>query len=145
MNWQKISIERLKEYEDRVRSVYSLQSQIETLELKYSAIRAASTDSTPTREGGNRREDALINNIALREELKQNLRIAKREVRITEKGFEGLTDEQLRILRGFFVQRTRGHVEELCEELHLEKSRVYALKDEALKKFTMSCYGVVFI
>ena len=146
MNWQKISIERLKEYEARKTALQLLPEQIETLEAKYTAIRSAQTDATPIRgNGGNKREDALINNIVMRDELKQNLKIAEREIAVTEKGLAGLTDEQKRILDGFYINRGNGHVESLCVELHLEKSRIYALKDEALKKFTLSCYGVVNI
>ena len=144
MNWQKISIERLKEYESRQQALTNIPEQIKTLELQFTSIRASSTDGTPTRGGiGNKREEAIVNNIAMREELQRNLEIAKREVEITEKGLASLTDEQRRILHRFYISRCHGHIDALCEELCVEKSRVYTLKDEALKKFTMSCYGVV--
>lgn len=146
MDWQKVSIERLKEYEARKTALTLLPEQIATLESNYTAIRSAQTDATPIRgNGGNKREDALISNIVMRDELKQNLKIAKREISITEKGLAELTNEQKRILDGFYIRRYNGHVESLCVELHLEKSRIYALKDEALKKFTLACYGVVNI
>lgn len=71
MNWQKISVERLKEYEVRKKSLTLLTEQISVLEIKYESIRAASTDAIPVKSGGgNKREDALINNIVSREELK---------------------------------------------------------------------------
>ena len=146
MNWQKVSIERLRDYETRKQAIENIPEQIETLELSFTAIRSATSDATAVRGGGgNTREDALINNIVMRDELKRNLEIVKREIRITEKGLEGLTAEQRNILDKFFIKRMRGHVEELSEELHIEKSRVYSLKDEALKKFTIACYGVVEI
>ena len=146
MNWQKISIERLREYESRKRALEIIPEQLNTLELKYTAIRSATTDSIAVSDGsGNKREDALINNIVMRQELEGNLNIAKKEVAITEKGLQGLSPTQQKILQMFYVDRTHGHIETLCEELHFEKSRVYVLKDEALKKFTMSCYGVVEI
>jgi hypothetical protein len=144
MNWQKISIERLREYEARKQAVESIPEQIKTLELNFTSIRASRTDGTPTRDGfGNKREEALVNNIAMRDELKTNLEIAKREVETTEKGLARLTDEQRKVLYRFYISRSHGHIEALCEELCLEKSRVYKIKDEALKQFTMSCYGVV--
>ena len=143
MNWQKISVERLREYTAQKDAELSLAEQIETLELAFEAVRSASFDATAVRGGGNKREDALIKNIVMRKELQRNLEIVKREIETTEKGLKALSKEQRRILEKFFITRNYRHVEDLCEELCLEKSRIYTLKDEALRKFTISCYGVV--
>ena len=146
MNWQKMSIERLNKYQARQTALESLTEQIKTLEQNYTAIRSATTDGTPTHGGHeNKREEMLIGNIATREELQCNYEIAAHEVEITEKALATLTQEQQRILYKFYIMRNRGHVEDLCQELCVEKSRVYTLKDEALKKFTIACYGVVEI
>lgn len=146
MDWKKISIERLRDYEARKQSLESIAEQIKTLEMNLTAIRSARTDGIPIRGGnGNKREEMLINNIAMREELQNNYEIAEREIEITEKGLETLTKEQRRVLYKFYISRTHGHVEDLCSELCVEKSRVYTLKDEALKKFAVACYGVVEI
>jgi hypothetical protein len=56
---------------------------------------------------------------------------------------EGLDDRERLVLERFYIQRTRGHVERLMDELHFEKSRVYQCKDEALYKFTISMYGLI--
>lgn len=144
MNWKKIAIERLKDYEARKEACKRIPEQIATLEMRYTSIRSATTDATVVRMGnGNQREQALIENIVERNELKNNFKIAKREVEITKKGLEHLTDEQYKILDRFYISRTPGHVERLCEELCMEKSRVYELKDDALRRFTLACYGVV--
>ena len=146
MNWQKISIERLREYEARKQAAESIPEQIETLNMAFTSVRSAKADATAVRGGnGNAREDALINNIVMREELQRNLDIAMREIQTTEKGLEGLTKDQKRILHKFYIERKPGHVEDLCAELCIERSRVYTLKDEALKAFTVACYGVVEI
>ena len=147
MNWKKISIERLKAYEARQQSLILIPAQLETLEMSLTAIRSATTDSTPVTGGnGNKREESLLNNIIMREELKENLKIAEKEVEITERGLKHLTREQRRILEAFYIHKTsHGHVERLCDELYLERSRVYELKDDALKIFTIACYGIVEI
>ncbi len=146
MNWQKVSIERLRAYGARKNALTIIPEQIKTLEMSFTSIRAATTDGTAVSGGeGNKRETALIDNIVMRDELAQNLKIAKREVAITEKGLAGLTDEQQTIIAMFYIDRPRGHVDLLCEKLYLEKSRVYALKEDALKKFTIACYGIVEI
>lgn len=145
MNWQKMSIDRLKEYEARQSALILIPEQIRTLEMNLSAIRAARTDGTPVKESGNKREDALINNIVTRQELEQNLKIAEREAEITAQGLATLTPEERKVLYKFYINRPRRHVEELCEELNFEKTRVYEIKDIALRKFTRAVYGVVEI
>lgn len=145
MNWRKISIERLKDYEARQRALILIPEQIKTLEANLTAIRAARTDGTPVKEGGNKREDALLNNISTRQELEQNLEIAEREAEVTAQGLAMLTPEEQKILYRFYINRSRRHVEELCEELNFEKTRVYEMKENALRKFTMAVYGVVEI
>lgn len=146
MNWQKMSIDRLKEYEARQSALILIPEQIKTLESNFTAIRAARTDGEPVKESsGNKREDALITNIAKRQELERNLKIAEQEAEITAQGLATLTPEERKVLYKFYINRPRRHVEELCEELNFEKTRVYEIKDIALRKFTRAVYGVVEI
>jgi hypothetical protein len=143
-NWGVFSIQRLRDYKDRKTAIESITEQIQFLEEKYSSIRAARTDSIPVQGGaGNMREEALIHNIAMREELKQNLDLVMRDIAITEKGLASLTEEENKILTGFYISRSKGFIERLCEELYMSKTELYRRKDEALKRFTMVCYGIV--
>lgn len=143
MNWQTFGVQRLKAYEARQKAVESIPERIKMLELEYTAIKAGIGDGMPKASGGNKTEDQLVGNIAKREELKSNLEIAQREIALTEKGLSALDDEEKRVLYVFFINRPARHVELLCDELHIEKTKLYKLKDEALKKFTMACYAVV--
>ena len=144
MDWRKISIERLKDYENRKTALLSIPEQLESLELEFTSIRAVAMDGQEIKGGGGcKREDALINNIVKRDELKRNLKIVKNEVAVTERGLKGLNSDEEKILNRFYINRIHGHVELLCEELNFEKSRVYAIKEDALKKFTLACYGIV--
>lgn len=144
LNWCIFSIQRLRDYEDRKRAINNLTEQINSLEDKFTAIRAATTDSTPVQGGNeNRREQMLIHNIATREELKNNLEIIKQEIDITEKGLDVLTETERLILTRFYINRSKGYVERLCDELFISKTELYRQKDEALKRFTMVCYGIV--
>lgn len=144
LNWCIFSIQRLRDYESRKDAVENLTEQIKTLEEKYTSIRSATTDSTPVQGGeNNRREEMLIHNIATREELKNNLEITKNEIAITEKGLASLTDDEKKILTRFYINRSKGYIERLCDELYISKTELYRQKDEALKKFTTVCYGIV--
>ena len=144
LNWCIYSIQRLRDYEDRKIAVDNLTEQINSLEDKFTAIRAATTESTPVQGGNeNRREQMLIHNISTREELKNNLDIIKREIEITEKGLAVLTETERLILTRFYINRSKGYIERLCDELFISKTELYRQKDEALKRFTMVCYGIV--
>lgn len=143
-NWCIFAIQRLKDYEDRKTAVENITEQINSLNDKFTAIRSATTDSTPVQGGNeNRREQMLIHNIATREELQKSLEITKKEIAITEKGLVTLTETERKILTRFYINRSKGYIERLCDELYVSKTELYRQKDEALKRFTMACYGIV--
>lgn len=142
-SWRDISIQRLEDYEVRKYAEISLEEQIQLKKQQYEAIRAARTDAMPVQGGaGNKREEMIINNIAIREELENNLKIVRHELSIIERGLNALTDTERKILSCFYVQRTKGVVVRLCDELYISKTELYRQRDAALKKFTKVCYGV---
>ena len=144
VNWCVFSIQRLRDYENRKAAIENLTEQIKLLEEKFAAIRSATTDAPPVQGGNdNKREEMLIHNIATRDELQKNLDITIQEVELTEKGLAALTEDEKRILERFYINRTKGYVERLCDELFISKTELYRQKEEVLKKFTMVCYGIV--
>ena len=143
-NWCIFAIQRLKDYEDRKTAVDNITEQISVLNDKFTSIRSATTDSTPVQGGNeNRREQMLIHNISTREELQKSLDLTKKELAITEKGLAALTETERKILTRFYINRSKGYVDRLCDELYVSKTELYRQKDEALKRFTMACYGIV--
>lgn len=143
-NWCIFAIQRLRDYESRKEAIDNLTEQIQLLEDNFTAIRSATTDSTPVQGGNeNKREQMLIHNIATREELQNNLEITKREIATTEKGLAALTETEKKILERFYINRSKGYVERLCDELYISKTELYRQKEDALKRFTMVCYGIV--
>lgn len=142
MNWKYEAIEKLKGYEAHCNALSAIPEEITRLEMTYTAIRSATTDGTPVSGGGSTREDSMLSNIVHREELNRSLEQAKRWVEIVNSGLEVLDDEERLVLDRFYIRRVKGNVERLCDELHLEKSRVYELKDKALRHFTLALYGL---
>ena len=143
MNWAVMSVQRLRDYEKRKQALVNIPEQIKSLEEQFSAIRSATTDGTPGKDNTCRREDMMVYNIAKREELKSNYRIAKREVSLTEKGLNALTDDERHILELFFINRPKDHIERLMDEFCISKPVLYRRKDDALKAFTIAVYGIV--
>lgn len=143
MDWKREAADKLKCYEAKLTSFERSRAELLRLEDEMTRIRSATTDGTPVSGGTNTREDAMVNNIVRREELQLAVKEAKAWVKIVDSGLAVLDEEERHILDRFYIHRAKGNVERLCEELHLEKTRVYELKDKALRHFTLALYGVV--
>ena len=143
MNWKFEAIDKLKGYEAHKRALESISEEIIRLEEAYTAIRGAATDGTPVSGGGSTREDALLSNIAHREELKSALRQAKSWVDIVDGGLAVLDEEDRLVLDRFYIHRAKDNVDRLCAELGVEQSSVYRRRDAALRLFTIALYGCV--
>lgn len=141
MNWISESISDLRLYGQRKRFLENVDSQLIWLENDFTALKGCATDSEAVDGGASRSEDHLLNNIVKRDKLKQNKRLSKEFVEQVEKTLDMLPKQQKDILTEFFIDRSKGHIERLMDKIHVEKSRVYELKDEALHNFTILRYG----
>ena len=139
MNWISESISDLRLYGQRF--LENVDSQLIWLENDFAALKGCATDSEAVDGGASRSEDHLLNNIVKRDKLKQNKELAEKFVQTIEKTLYLLPKQQQEILTEFFVDRSRGHIERLMDKMHVEKSRAYELKDEALHNFTILRYG----
>lgn len=136
-------IPRLKNLEHNRTALLNIPDQIHTLEMSFSAIRSAATDGTPVSGGENMREEALIANIAEREQLKRNLEITCREVKIMDSALNSLPEDERLVLDRFFIHKSRDYKERLCNELHCERATLYRLKDKGLIDLARQLYGQV--
>lgn len=141
MNWKTEAVDKLRLYEAKKKSLKSIPSEIEQLESAMVCIRSATSDGTPVQGGGSGREDMLLSNIVKRGELGRALEQAQKWVALVDAGLEILTEGERLILDRFYIHSEKGNVDRLCGELGVEKSQVYARKDAALRKFTISLYG----
>ena len=141
MNWISESISDLRLYGQRKRFLENVDNQLIWLENDFAALKGCATDREAVDGGASRSEDHLLNNIVKRDKLKQNKELAEKFVQTIEKTLYLLPKQQQEILTEFFVDRSRGHIERLMDKMHVEKSRAYELKDEALHNFTILRYG----
>lgn len=141
MNWLSESISDLRLYGQRKRFLESVDSQLIWLENDFAALKGCATDSEAVEGGASKSEDHLLNNIVKRDKLRQNKELAEKFVQTIERTLYLLPRQQQEILAEFFIDRSKGHIERLMDKMHIEKSRVYELKDEALHNFTILRYG----
>lgn len=141
MNWISESISDLRLYGQRKKFLENVDSQLIWLENDFAALKGCTTDSEAVDGGASRNEDHLLNNIVKRDKLIKNKKSAQAFVKTIEKTLFLLPERQQDILSEFFIERSRGYMDRLMEKMHVEKSRVYELKDEALHNFTILRYG----
>lgn len=142
MDWKREAIEDLRNYTRRKQSLENLPKRIEALEQDSFSVRAG-LGSEPVSGGTSMAEDRMINNISERERLGHNLCSVRRLVELTEQGLDSLTREERLVLERFFINRQRGYLERLMDELGYERRQIYRIKDNALKKYTMVMFGIV--
>ena len=141
MNWKKEAQEKLRRYEAMRLATLNIPDEIARLEIDAGSIRSARTDSTPVSGGGNRREDALLNNIVHRQELTRALQQAQLWLNSTDRALSTLNNEQKQILHRIYICPQEDAIRRLCLERGLEQSSVYRKRDIALRRFTIAYYG----
>ena len=141
MDWKKEAADKLKIYESKKGSMLRAGQEIQRLEQELCNIRAVRTDGSPVSGGTSRREDMIINNIALRQELRSAIEDTEKWLRIVDGALATLSPEERLILDRMYIHRHKGNVERVCDELKIEKTAVYRRRDAALRKFTISMYG----
>lgn len=144
MNWKKEAANDLRTYLQRKESLKNTQERIKALEEQFVSLKGISTD-TPVMGGMSRQEEKMLDNISERERLQASLNIAKKLVELTEKGLSVLDERERQIINGFYFEKTENNVERMCATFHLEKTRLYELREIALKKITIAMYGTIEI
>ena len=142
MNWKNEAKEKLRRYDAMRLATINIPQEIHRLEIDAQSIHSSRSDATPVRGGGNKREEAMLNNILHRQELAWTLEQAQAWIRITDRALTALTNQEKQILTRLYIYPEKGGLERLCRELDMESSSVYRHREQALKRFTMALYGV---
>lgn len=143
MNWQKEAIADLRCHEKRKAAMESLAEEIRELRSRTYGSSSPAADAVPVQGGSSTAEGRWIDAIDELERKKEAWRITKRRVDAVERGLAALDEQQREILEAFFINRVQGGADYLAEKLHLERTRVYELREVAIRDFTMARYGVV--
>ena len=141
MNWKAEATDRLRQYESLRLACTNIPRELERLRGRLYRARRAAPDGGGGKGGYDRAEGWLLNDLVLREELRQNLERSRYWVLATERALKSLTEQERLILQRLFISPERNGVDWLCQALCLEKSSVYRHRDRALEKFTLALYG----
>ena len=144
MRWYEAAIHDLRMYESYKRSAENLKMKLEMLSDPYRTVapmKCEQIGSAP-KGGVNAVEDAIIDGLVESEEIRRSVGIEEARIALIERGLCALTPEKRLILEKFYVHRTGRYVDDLCAELNVERSTLYRWKDEALRQYTLECYGI---
>lgn len=144
MNYLREASDKLRKHKARQAALERLNDQLNTIEMELLwGPRAVRTDATPVQGGGNGWEEATLNRIAERDELRRQGHIVRNKVLLVSRALEALDEEDRKVLELFYVDRPTDYITRLCQLLHVEKAQVYKRKDQALRNFAISLYGDV--
>lgn len=141
MQWKEEAMEKLKRYGAMRTAEKNIPEQICMLEANAVSLRSSAALKMGGRGGVRAREDALINNMAERQELEWNLARVKQWLAVADRGLNALSNEELVILQRMYLYPERGAVNRLCGDLGVEQATVYRKRDKALRQFTFALYG----
>lgn len=134
----------LRELEDKRRALENIPDKIASLELGFTSIRAASSDGEAMPGGGgNKREEAMINNIAMRDKLRRDLEIVTRDVKRLDAALAELPEDERHVIDSMYMHRSGDTVDRLCTDMGFSKSQLYRFKDVALADLARKLYGIV--
>ena len=143
-DWKGNAIDDLKRYACDLISMEILPEKIRLLEDQMQFVKGTQYDKTPVEGGSSGYEERLINYLDSKTRLERNLKAAQERVDIIEHGLSVLSDTERLVLQRFYINREKNSVERLKNELGYEKSEIYRIKDNALKRFTVAMCGAFY-
>ncbi len=142
VSFKYICVGELRDYYAKLQSLDSLAEEVRECTERMDGIRSATSDATPVKGGSSGRLEHLIDSVANKEMYERNLEIAQWQVRRVEKGLNGLSAKQRRILDLFYMRREYGYIQRLCQEFNESERQIYYDKDEALRRYAICRYGL---
>lgn len=137
--WKLLAIEELETYPAKKEAMTTIPERLRELESAFVSIGSPSADKVAVQGGGG--NDKALNNIVQRDKLSQNLAEVVRFTARVERGLAVLGDDENEILSRCYIHPERGAVERIANARGLDKSTVYRMRDDALRKFTIAMYG----
>lgn len=145
MNYEKLAIDKLKNFWVKAVAVDNLLDEIKELKARQTSLKSACSNTMCVTGGdSSRAQDAMLNLIATIDEKKALYKVNYREVERIRRALSVLTEEERAVLDVFFIYPTSDDpVKKLKEEKHFERTWIYNTRRDALRKFTKALYGAV--
>lgn len=138
------ALEDLRNYRIMLRSVENLSEKIALLDERMKQTRTVRITDMPPNHGTGERtvDDTWIDCIVEKENIALSLSLERKRIALIDRGLEALTDDERLVLTKFYIDRTPRYMDELCDALHVERTKIYNIREDALRKFTLMEYGI---
>lgn len=143
MNWKREVVDKLRRYDLMQHAARNIPEEISRLEINSKGMRKATACAVPTKGGGNRYEEMLINNLVQRQEMRWTLEQIQRWLQVVNRGMEALDPVEKQILERMYIYPESSAQERLCADLGIETSSLYRRRENALRKLTLAMYGTM--
>lgn len=142
MDWKREAKNELRELPMMRAALQSIPDRLEMIEAQKTSLGSSSSDRTPVQGGGGSHEDRLLSLIVEGERLKVNMDVNRIRVQMIERGLSALTAQDRMIIDTFASHRPSEAVDILSDRLYLERTRIYQLWEQALRRYTISEFGL---
>ncbi len=133
MDWRKIAAEDLRQYPYLKAGYKHNEDRIRDLDERIARL---------TTSGIAADDDRIIECVTNRDKLKLSNGAIAPLVKPVEDSLKLLSENERCVLTRMYINNEKKALDRLCEELCYEKSRIYQIRNEALRKFTVAMYGI---
>lgn len=136
--------DELRAYRDMKASIESMHEEIATIDFELTNISATNYDKDIiSGSGENGQQERIVNALNRKHQVETDLRITEETVMLIEKGLKGITAAERHILTSMYINHDHKAAQKLMEEMHIESSQLYRLKNKSLLHYGMRKYGQI--
>ena len=141
MNWKRETIQDLKDFKYLQEYVAKYPRLMAELHEDLTSLKGICNKEAVSGGGSSKTEDAWINIIAKKDQIKVNHNVKVLKYKRIKESLDILSEQERITLDYFYIEKRKNHIGELMRRFYIEKSAVYDLKNEALRKLAISMYG----
>lgn len=145
IDYKRVAMDDLRAYPALKAAMENIRDKLAALNARAEGLSAQAADRVPVQGGGNQQEQRMLDMIVERERLKLNYQADKKCVGIIERGLSALSEEERLILTEFARVNRGGEkylADRLSGEMGMDRSTVYRIRNDALRRYTLCCYGL---
>ena len=128
--WKKIVLEDLKKYAEIKKLQPILQLQVQNMENK---IRRKSKEGST--------DSYVLEQLMCLKKMQRTVKANQEFLDEIDRVLEFLPPRERVVLYNFYVDREYDYIENINEELNIERSQIYRVKDKALRHLSLFLYG----
>lgn len=125
-------------------ALVQIQSELETINAEYAAIKATNYDKMPGGSGDNIQEEKLITAIVKKGQKEAEYELNSRKIADMERLLTQLPTDERRVVECMVVNKGQYSVDRLADELGYERAQIYRKKDRALRTMAQLRYGAAY-